>query len=328
MWKAGILLMLTAAIMGCQKTSEHQNLSPTKITVACTVQPESSLVHIALNKGFFAEEGLKIDPQMHTYGKPALQSVLDGKAELATVAETPIMFAALNGEKIFIIANIFTSNENNAIIARKDRGIASPKDLRGKRIAFTPGTTSDFFMDSFLAANGIERKDVTAVGLKPAEIFDALVTGKVDAACIWNFPLIQLRKELGAKGITFLDKEIYTQTFNIAGQRDFVTKNPETIRKFLRALIKAEQFADQHPEEAEGIVAAVLQIDKKLAHEVWNVFNFRVSLDQSLLVVLEDETRWAIRNNLTKSREMPNYLSYIHADPLKAVNPSTVRIMR
>jgi NitT/TauT family transport system substrate-binding protein len=328
MWKAGVLLMLTAALMGCQKKSAHQNLPPTKITVACTTQPESSLVHIAFKKGFFAEEGLNIELQLHTYGKSALQSVLEGKAELATVAETPIMFAALNGEKIFIVANIFTSNENTAIIARKDHGIASPKDLRGKRIAFTPGTTSDFFMDSFFAANGIERKDVTAVGLEPEEMFDTLMTGKVDAACTWNFPLIQLRKKLGEKGVTFLDKEIYTQTFSIVGQQKFVKNNPETIKKFLRALIKADIFADQHPEETRKIVAASLHIDEKLLHEVWNGFNFRVLLDQMMLIILEDETRWAIKNHLTKSREMPNYLSYIHADPLKAVNPSAVSIMR
>jgi ABC-type nitrate/sulfonate/bicarbonate transport system substrate-binding protein len=328
MWKAGVVAMFAAALLGCQKSNRQQNQPLRKITVAYTLQPESALVHIARKKGFFKEEGLEIEPQLHTYGKSALKSVLDGKADLATVAETPVMFAVLNGEKICIIANIFTSSENTAIIARKDRGITSPKDLRGKRIAFTSGTTSDFFMDSFLAANGIERKDVNAVSMKPEDIFDALVTGKVDAACTWNFTLIQLRKKLGKKSVTFLDKEIYTQTFNIAGQQDFVKKNPEMIKNFLRALSKTDQFADQHPEEAREIVAASLQVDKNLVHEVWNAFNFRVTLDQSLLVVLEDETRWAIRNHLTDNSVMPNYLSYINVDALKAVKPAAVRIIQ
>lgn len=328
MWKAGVVVMFAAALFGCQKSNQQQNQSLQKITVAFTLQPESSLVHIAHNKGFFKEEGLEIEPQLHTYGKSALKSVLDGKADLATVAETPVMFAVLNGEKICIVANIFTSNENTAIIARKDRGIASPKEIRGKRIAFTPGTSVEFFMDSFFMANDIERKDVHIVGLKPEEMFDALVSGKVDAACTWNFPLAQLKKELGDRGITFLDKHIYTEMFNIAAQQDFVVKNPEATKKFLRALIRADQFAEEHPKEAQEIIALALQVDYNLVREVWREFNFRVSLDQSLLVVLEDETRWAILNHLTTASEMPNYLSYINVDALKAVKPAAVRIIR
>ena len=326
--KVSVIILLAMSLLSCKESNEHKTQPLQKITIACTLQPESSLVHIAMHNGYFTEQGLEIKPQLHTFGKSALTSILDRKADLATVAETPVVFAVLNGEKIAVIAKIVSSNKNNAIIARRDREIASPKDLIGKRVAVTPGTSGDFFMDSFFIANGILRKDVHIVGLKPEEMFDALTTGKTDAAATWNFPLLLLQKGLGNKGITFSDNEIYTETFNIVGQQDFVTKHPEIVQKFLRALIRADQFVDGHPEEAQGIVSAALHIDKNLVHEVWNGFNFHVSLDQSLLVVLEDETRWAIKNNLTKSKEMPNYFRYINANPLRAVDPSRVRIMR
>ncbi len=60
---------------------------------------------------------------MHPYGKTALKEVLEGKADFATVAETPVMFAIMKGEKISIIATIQTSSRNSAIMARKDKGI-------------------------------------------------------------------------------------------------------------------------------------------------------------------------------------------------------------
>ena len=179
-------LMFVAALTGCQKPSP-QNSEPgragalQKITVAYTYQPQSTLVHVAVAKGYFAGEGLDIQPLMHTYGKVALQSVIESKADFATVAETPVMFSVLRGDKIFVLANIEASSVNNAIVARKDAGIAVPGDLKGKRVGFTPGTTSDFFLDSMLTANGLTRKEIQPVALKPEEMQDAMMVKKVDA---------------------------------------------------------------------------------------------------------------------------------------------------
>jgi NitT/TauT family transport system substrate-binding protein len=120
-----IVLLLISIISGCQKSSpqnpEHSAVSPLqKITFAYTYQPQCTLVHVALAKGYFVEEGLEVQSLMHTYGKAALQSVVENKADFATVAETPVMFNVLNGEKIYVIANIEASTLNNGIVARKD----------------------------------------------------------------------------------------------------------------------------------------------------------------------------------------------------------------
>ena len=178
-WKIVIALMFMAALMGCQKSApdnaEQRSPEPLqKITVAYTYQPQSTLVHVAVAKGYFTEEGLDAQSLMHTYGKAALQSVIENKADFATVAETPVMFSVLKGEKIFVIANIEASSMNNAIVARKDVGIISPGDLKGKRVGYTPGTTSDFFLDSLLTANGLTRQEIKPVALKPEEMQEAI----------------------------------------------------------------------------------------------------------------------------------------------------------
>ena len=328
MWKTSLTLIFIAALMGCQKSPSKTAEPPQKITVAYTYQPQSTLVHVAVAKGYFAEEGLDVRPLMHTYGKAALQSVIENQADFATVAETPVMFNILKGEKIFVIANIEASAMNNGIVARKDAGITTPKDLRGKRIAFTPGTTSDFFLDSLLTANGITRKEIQPFALKPEEMQDAIMARKVDAASVWNYPLTQIKRQLGADGILFYDREIYTETFNIAARQDFVQKNPETVKRFLLALIEAENFVAKNPEEAQIIVSTATKIEHSLIHEVWNAFNYHIALDQTLLLTLEDETRWAMKNKLTEQTAMPDYTSFIHLDSLRAVKPEAVKMNR
>lgn len=333
MRKIFTMLMFIAALAGCQKTS-HQNVeqgyagTPQKITVAYTAQPESALVLVAAAKGYFADEALDAQMQAHTSGKSSLQAVIRNRADFATVAETPIMFNVLKGEKILVVANIETSTMNHAIVARKSAGISRPGDLKGKRVGFVPGTTSDFFLDSLLTANGLTRQEIHPVAMGIEEMQDAMKAKKVDAVSAWNCPLTQISRQLGPDGVIFYDREIYTETFNIAAMQDFVRNNPEAVKRFLRALIKAENFMAKNPDEAQAIVSAAIQVDKELIREIWSAFNYRVALDQMLLIALEDETRWAMKNKLTDRAAMPDYMGYIHLDSLMAVKPEAVRMNR
>ena len=325
------ILVLTAiavialTVTGCQP--EKQVGPPEKVTIAYSTSFSAVLVHIAFTKGYFGEEGLDATPQPHASGKEALQSVLEGKADLATVADTPIMFAIMNGKKISTLAVIQTTN-NEAIVARRDRGIAKPSDLQGKKIGLTLGTTGDFFADSFLLAHGIDRKHVKIIDLRPNEMVAALGMGKVDAVSAWNPTATQLKKKLESKGIVFGGESIFTEMFCVSAGQEYVKKNPAAIKKVLRALLQAETFVQQQPEEARRLVAEFIKTDKVILDETWDDFTFRVALDQALLVDLEEQTRWAIKHRLTVRRDMPNYLDFIYVDGLQAVKPAAVRIVR
>lgn len=299
-----------------------------KVTIAYSATTDSVLAQVAHQRGYYLQEGLDATPHLHPYGKPALQEVLDGKADFATVAETPVMFEIMKGKKIAIIATIETSNRNSAIVARKDKGIFVPNDLKGKKIAATLGTTSDFFMDAFLTVHGISRKDMKVIDVKAGELQNALARGDVDAASAFTPYLNQAQKKLGNKGITFYDEEIYTFTFNVVATQEFIRRNPEKVNKMLRALIRAEEFAKQNPEETQKIVAEFSRMDIGMIREIIAVTNFNVSLDQSLVLAMEDESRWAMNNGFIARTNIPNYLDFIYFKGLESVNPEAVRILR
>jgi NitT/TauT family transport system substrate-binding protein len=61
--------------------------------------------------------------------------------------------------------------------------------------------------------------------------------------------------------------------------------------------------------------------------ELWPSYRFNVALDQSLILALEDETRWAIKSKLTGRTDTPNYLDYIYLGGLQSVAPSAVTII-
>lgn len=325
---AVVALALGGSITACSRADRQPTGPPEKVTLAIAATLDTALAQVAQVKGLYQQEGLEVTPLKYEYGKPALEAMLEGKADVATVAETPVMFAIMKGADVSIIATIQRSNSNNAVIARKDRGIRTPQDLKGRRIATTSGTIIDFYLDSFLATNGLPRKAVIRVDMKPEQMVGAIGKGDVDAISGWGHVAVKAQKQLGDKGITFLDKDIYTQNYLVVATRDFIRKNPKKVEKFLRALVRADEYVAGHPAESQALIADFCGMDKTVIAGMWDRSDFSVTLEQPLLLALEDESRWAIGNGFATARKIPNYLDYIYLDGLAKVKPKAVEILR
>jgi len=301
---------------------------PEQVTIAYSATTDAVLAEVAQVQGYYLQEGLQATAHLHPYGKLALKEMLEGKADFATVAETPVMLAIMNGAKISLLATIQTANRVNAIVARKDKGILAPGDLKGRKIAVTLGTTADFFMDSFLALHEIARKDMKVVDLKPEQMAEALAKGEVDAVSVFMpFPIL-VQKKLGNRAMAFYDQNIYTSMFNVVATQKFIRENPGKVKKLLRALIKAEDFVSVYPEQAQRMIADFSRTDPALVREVWPNYRYTVKLEQSLVLALEDETLWAVKEGLVGKEKMPDYLDYIYLEGLESVKPKAVRILK
>ena len=298
-----------------------------KITLGLYMGPHSSLVHVALANGYFRAEGLDVTVQEHVSGKAALNSLVEGKVDLATAAETPITLAALKGHRISVLATIFTSEKDLVLVARKEEGISTPRDLTGKKVGVPLGTTGEFFLDAFLALHSISKKNIEIIDVKPDEMVNALVTGRIDAASIWHPQAFQLQKELGERCVTFHGETICTETFNILVTQDYVRRNPDVAKGVLRALLRAEEFVRSNPSESVRIVSNAIKTDGTLLSQYWNIYKFKVSLEQSLIINLEDQARWVIKTNQTDVKDVPNFVPFIYLEGLKAVKPEAVSII-
>ena len=301
---------------------------PAPMTIAANTRyTGTGLVFIAHVQGYFAHEGLNITLQPYTTGKDALDAALEGRADLATVADIPIMFAVMKRHPVSIVATISTVEKDPGVIGRKDKGILTPADLHGKHIGVTLGTSGHFMLDALLIRQKLSTDDVTLHDLQPQELANALLQGDVDAVATWEPYLGALRTQLGANGMIFYSEGIYELPFNIAGTRDYVVNHPEIIKKFVRALVRAERLCRDEPDAASQIIASAINVSRENLQELWPSYRFSVTLDQSLLLTLEDETRWAIKNALTDRTNIPNYLDHFYLDALEAVTPAAVTVI-
>ena len=183
---------LAAALVGCDRAAAPTENAPAEapgarqaVVLAVTPYAGAAPAFVAHARGYFERQGLAVTVQPHGSGKEALDAVLAGRADVATVAELPVALAVVKGHPVTILATLSTQSDH-AIVGRTDQGIWSADALRGKRIGVSAGTSGDFVLDVLLVRERLSRADVQVVDRKPRELADALASGEVDAIATWE----------------------------------------------------------------------------------------------------------------------------------------------
>lgn len=305
-----------------------QTLYAAERLVICYGSPFAALVPLAKLRGFYAAEGLDVEVRNFPSGKQALAAMLAGECALATATEPPVAHQSLLRNDFRIIAVIAESNDFDRMIVRSDRGINAPSDLRGHRIAVPQFTSSHYFLDIYLAANGLAPQDVTKVYLPAQEVAPAFRRGEVDAAAHWEPNIQMMAGEFTTKAKIFTAPGLHVVTMILVGERDFVRKNPAVVERVLRALLRAERYAKEQPESTKALMASNYAMVQNAIDFVWPLYSLRVTLGQSLLFILENAARWDIGLLPPEQRPaLPNYLDFIYLDGLMAVKPDVVTVI-
>lgn len=289
--------------------------------------PGTALLYLAQRNGDFAAEGLQVNIKSLQTGKATMDALAGKQADFTASGDLPIMFAIAKGESVAIVANVSTADRDMGIVARAENGIRSVADLKGKRIAVSIGTASQFVLDSMLLRAGLGSDQAKLFDMPPGDMPAALSGGKVDAAATWEPTLGVLKNQLGAAA-TFLSGEgVYTTYYAVAAQRDFVAARPETVKKLLRALVRAERFYVNQPETARKLIAETTQATPDQVRDLLANYRINLSLDQSLLVALESEYRWAFGKKLLPEGAPPNFAENFYTAGMLAVKPLGVSVI-
>jgi NitT/TauT family transport system substrate-binding protein len=316
----------TWSILDSQKSAAKPMES---ITVAYSPFESCALFLVAVDQGFFEENGLNLTLYRSDSGAAALEDTLNGKADLAvSVSEFPLVRKVFDGALARAVASIDRA-EYIYIVARKDRGIETPSDLREKRIGSAKGSIAEFYLGRFLSLHGLRMQDIQYVSVKtPPETLDAVVDGDLDAAVLAQPYADQARDRLGENAVVWPAQSSQLLYALVVSTDSWIAGHPEHITRFLRALAQAEEYTISHPAEAQAIVQKRLNLDAGYMDTVWQQNQFSLSLDQSLITAMEDEGRWMIANNLTSATEIPDFRDYIYTDGMDAVKPESVNIIR
>ncbi|MBW9261457.1 MAG: NrtA/SsuA/CpmA family ABC transporter substrate-binding protein [Candidatus Thiodiazotropha sp. (ex. Lucinisca nassula)] len=325
-----LLTALTMLLAACDSKPEQAGEKEIySLRLALAMQPGSALVMVAENQGFFEQNGLRLEISEHPSGKRALHdSFFAGKSDIVISADVPVALASFTEIPFVILGSIFSANNINRLIARTDAAISTPTDLKGKKIATQKASAVHFFLHLFLVEHGIHEKELELSFFKAEQLPDKLASGAIDAFSMRE-PYISLaRDKLPGEHIVFEKPGLYQQRDVVISNRDFIRNHSSAVRLFLKSLLDAEIYVQNNPKAAIKIISKRLGVTPSSLEKNWPEISMEVSLDQSMLLVLEDISRWAIHGGLVENRSLPDFLKRMHGQALKEISPDAVTIIQ
>jgi NitT/TauT family transport system substrate-binding protein len=297
------------------------------ITIGRPVSDSGALIFAADEQRLFAGNGIKVTQRDYDTGLAAINSLLNNEIDLSGSGEFPLVVKALENARIGIIG-CYARSFNTYLVARVDKGIRNEADLRGKRVGLPRRTIPEFYLGRFLDLHGMSIGKVNLTDLTPKQTVGAIADGTVDAVVVWEPYVSQVKERLTNRIVSWPVHSGQAQYSILVGRSDWIRENLKLVKRFLKSLMQAEEYVVRHPNEAKAILKKRYQHDDAYIARVWPEYQFSLFLDQALILALEDEARWMIKNNLTKEKTVPNFLDYIYEDGLKAVKPEAVNVIR
>lgn len=294
------------------------------------IQPSNGLLWVAVDKGFFAEEGLSVQVQEFAAGKLALQALLGGSLDLVTPAEFPVVLASVNGEKLSILTQVNETNGGFPMILRKEGNEFNSTTYFAKKrkIGIVVGGGPEYFTQDFFKKYQIKPSQYEIVGMKAEDLPIALVNGSVDGMAIFE-PFTHFAIErAGAENLFVIyGKDLYSETIVLAGKTDWVSSHQEETTRFVQALKKSYNFIKNHPEEAMASVALHTKLDLATVKSIWPTFTFELGLQKKLISTMEAEAKWAYETGKTKKEVSGiDFQQILFPQPLQTLLPGLVNL--
>jgi len=189
----------------------------------------------------------------------AAASSLDGGISV----EYPLLTLVASGVKnVVALAACTTAPDIKMVVTSNIKG---PKDLVGKRIGITTGSSFDYAFRHYLKINGLSAGDVKFVNLPGTAQIASLAKGEIDG-------LVNVEPQLSqalttVRGSKLLDPDInsaYVSRVWLSVNKPWAEANHEAVIKLLQSLNKTAEYIKNSPDEAYGVIAKELNIDQKL----------------------------------------------------------------
>jgi len=140
--------------------------TPEEITLGAPALETNALVYVAEDQGYFKKNGLNVTLKKYDSGGAAVPGLLKNETDLAIASEFVMVNAIFHKDDIRALGSI-DKFENMFIIARKNRGIESVRDLKNRTIGVPEGTIADFYLGRYLNLHNMKLSDVTFVNIRP-----------------------------------------------------------------------------------------------------------------------------------------------------------------
>lgn len=257
-----ILLVCVLLLCGCSTNNNNGNSNELKeLDVVLDWYPNAlhAFMYVAIEKGYYEEEGLKVNIQFPSNSNDAISLVAAGQADIGLYYQQDVIQARTKQNIPVKSIGAVVQGPLNIVLSLKEKNITTAEDLVGKTIGYAGTELSEALIRSVMNYVGADYSDVTMIDVG-FDLMSSMTTGNVDATigCLVNHEVPQMEEE--GFSVNWFDLDEYGVPTYYEGvflaNDDAIENDSETLKAFLRA--SAKGFADMkaNPEEALQILLA------------------------------------------------------------------------
>ena len=218
-----------------------------------------AFIYDAIEKGYYAEEGIEVNVQFPSNTNDAMSLTAAGKAEVGIYYLPDVIMARANQNVPVRCIGALTQSDLNIILSLKEKNINGPEDLVGKTIGYSGTELSEAMIRTMVETAGVAADSVTLVDVG-FDLMSSMTTGQVDATigCMVNHEVPQMEKE-GFEVSYFYPHEYgvpssYELIFVTSD--DMINNDADTLAAFMRASAKGFEDMKADPEGTLDILLA------------------------------------------------------------------------
>ena len=219
--------------------------------------------------------GVKTDYVTVGTGAQVIAAVAGNSLDLCNVGSSPMVVGFAQGIRMSMVYVEKYITDSECLAVRKDAGINSLKDLKGRKIGMPFNTSVHFAMLAALKTVGLNASDVTLVNVKPDSILATWQRKDIDGAYIWhpvlgdlladNGKLVLKTGDLAASGTLVFD--------GIVVRNEFKDKRPDLVLAYLKEYDRLCTMYEKEPQEVVKVLSPYLQMTPEKTMDYINTFH-------------------------------------------------------
>lgn len=302
-----VVLTAIAAVAPAGVAAAAAGIEQPKIEIAAVRDPQlGAQVAIADAYGYFKDEGLEVTVRWTQSGADIITFMAGGNQNIGTGGIfTQIVLA---GQRLPVksIAALADIAGTQGFALSPGVKLASPRDLEGKKLAFTEGNSQVLILAKLAKMYGFDTKKVTLVNMNPSEGVVAASKGDVQGLLGWQPNLYRLttlggsmyatRTMLYVAGapqkLAFSDRLQYNHSVLLASQA-WIDHKPNTLKAVLRALQKATELFVKDRPKALAALQKELRVDADAIRAMTDANQYDLAITDSVARSITFQVEWA-----------------------------------
>lgn len=244
----------SAALIGT-RGARAQTLTPASIRLNWYLGGSHGAFVLGKERGFYKDEGIDLTINEGRGSVRSVQLIGSKEDSFAMADAGSLMLGVSRGITAKAIMTV-VGVSSFCVVARKDSGITSIKDLQGKKLAVTAGDALTALWPAIVAANKLDANSIRLVMMDPAAKVPSVLEKQVDALLggISDQPNLMRQRNVEPVVIPFYDVGVNTIGMAIITHPEIIEKQADLARRFVRATTKSYEAALADPAAAAASV--------------------------------------------------------------------------